>query len=224
MKTHNLLMLPVILCLSAGVANDQTKKNLDTITIDGKPCGPEGSAKREHEKKLNRLKNRYATPAAKDKDASVTLDKMLAKGIDTARFDEKKSAVIEGYVIDVKSGGCEKFQTNQGETCNCNTIDKKICDTHIAVGKKPGVKDTETIVVEITPRIRMMNPGKDFSTDWLKANLKDHYVRFEGWLTFDTAHINEATNTDPKDEKGKKNWRATCWEVHPVTKFTIVKK
>src|SRR5258708_16282406 len=101
MKPHNLLMLPVILCLFSGVAYDQTKKNLDTITIDGKPCGPEGTAKHVREKKLNRLKNRYATPTAKDKDATVTLDKMLAKGINTTPFDEKKSPFIQHNLIDV---------------------------------------------------------------------------------------------------------------------------
>ena len=35
---------------------------------------------------------------------------------------------------------------------------------------------------------------------------------------FDTMHLNQAENTNPG---GDKNWRATCWEIHPVTAIKV---
>jgi hypothetical protein len=36
---------------------------------------------------------------------------------------------------------------------------------------------------------------------------------------FDFEHVHEAENTNPG---GVRNWRATCWEIHPVTGFKIL--
>jgi hypothetical protein len=36
---------------------------------------------------------------------------------------------------------------------------------------------------------------------------------------FDFAHASEAENTNP-GHKG--NWRATCWEIHPITNIKIL--
>jgi hypothetical protein len=47
-------------------------------------------------------------------------------------------------------------------------------------------------------------------------------VRITGWLFFDEAHLHEATNTDPNDNAGNKNWRSTCWEIHPITSIQVI--
>ncbi len=44
-------------------------------------------------------------------------------------------------------------------------------------------------------------------------------VRVTGWMFFDSDHNTEAENTNPG---GPKNWRATSWEVHPVTGFEVI--
>ena len=44
---------------------------------------------------------------------------------------------------------------------------------------------------------------------------------FRGWLFFDSEHTNAAENTNPGNAS---NWRATAWELHPVTSFSIVPK
>ena len=46
-------------------------------------------------------------------------------------------------------------------------------------------------------------------------------MKITGWLFFDDHHKLEADNTDLGDNKGKKNWRRTCWEIHPVTKIEL---
>jgi hypothetical protein len=43
---------------------------------------------------------------------------------------------------------------------------------------------------------------------------KGKSVEVTGWLTFDSMHVDAAENTNPG---GSRNWRATCWEIHPVT-------
>jgi len=38
-------------------------------------------------------------------------------------------------------------------------------------------------------------------------------------MFFDEAHIKQADSTN---STGKKNFRATCWEIHPVTKLQVL--
>jgi hypothetical protein len=47
-----------------------------------------------------------------------------------------------------------------------------------------------------------------------------HWVQFEGWLYFDLGHATEAENTARGNPE---NWRATAWELHPVTKITVLR-
>jgi hypothetical protein len=42
----------------------------------------------------------------------------------------------------------------------------------------------------------------------------------EGWLLFDREHAGESENTAPGRAA---NWRATAWELHPVTKIEIIR-
>jgi hypothetical protein len=59
----------------------------------------------------------------------------------------------------------------------------------------------------------------DWSTEALRARLLHHRVRVTGWLLFDAEHRNAAENTEPG---GAHNWRATAWEVHPITKLEVL--
>jgi hypothetical protein len=40
-----------------------------------------------------------------------------------------------------------------------------------------------------------------------------------GWLLFDAEHANAAANTAPGRPR---DWRATAWEVHPITSLEVV--
>jgi hypothetical protein len=61
--------------------------------------------------------------------------------------------------------------------------------------------------------------GSDWSAVALYDKLLGRRVRFEGWLFFDTSHAGESENI-AAGRRG--NWRATAWEIHPVTKFEII--
>ena len=175
---------------------------------DAKDCGMEGTAKSEAGKEIDRLKNRFVAPTIDQIDADLSLTAMLTPGDDIDRFDHNKGAKIAAFVVDVKVGGVE--------TCNCrakNPIDR---DTHIVLGASVDAPKTHCVIVEVTPRIRAQKKavGEDWSTEGLRTALKGKWVEFTGWLLFDTPHVHEAENTQPGNPK---NWRATCWEIHPVT-------
>ena len=87
---------------------------------------------------------------------------------------------------------------------------------------KKDVNEKHFLIVEVTPRVRKQQAarGIDWSTDTLKRRLTHHWVRFRGWLLFDSEHVNEAENTNPGN---KRNWRATCTEIHPVFAINVVR-
>jgi hypothetical protein len=188
--------------------------DLDVITLNGKDCGLEGTpGGSEAHKDLNRHKNRYKLPADDVIDPQVSLAAMLGPGNDTNRFDQEKAARITGFVIEVKRGS--------PEACNCGATDLNEQDTHIAICLADGAPETQWVIVEVTPRLRMIKKkaGIDWTTPTLEQQIKGKWVQVTGWLTFDSMHIQQAENTSP-GHKG--NWRATCWEIHPVTDIKIL--
>lgn len=172
-------------------------------------CPLQGSARSEKGQALNQLKNREAAPRPEELDPNVTLDAMLAPGDDQGRFDESKGATITGWVVDVKQGG-------HPETANCGSMSLLYTDTHITVGLTAGAPETETIVVEVTPRWRqrMLGQGIDWTTGELQHDLIGKKIQFTGWLMFDTDHVHQAVNTAPGNPR---DWRKTVWEIHPIT-------
>ncbi len=179
-------------------------------------CPPEGDAKREDVRVLNTFKNRYTFPDSADFDRSVTLQTMLAPGEDRNRFSANKAVELTGFVYDVKVGG--------DETCNCHERNPEFRDTHIEIVlPTDNGNEKQCVIVEVTPRMReiMSKKGVDWSTDNLRNTIKGHLVHIKGWLLFDTEHLTQAENTDPDNPK---DWRATCWEVHPVTSIELVDK
>ncbi len=202
------LLLVSVLALYCSCSH--TTGTMDTY----RDCGLEGDARSERVKELDVLKNRYTFPDSIDFDRAVTLQSILAAGEDRNRFNDHKAIDITGYVYDVKVGGVE--------TCNCHERNPAYRDTHIEL-VLPGNNDDEKqcVIVEVTPRMRevMAAKGLDWSTDNLRNTIKNHTVRVKGWLLFDEEHIKQAENTDPDNPK---DWRATCWEIHPVTSIEVI--
>jgi len=77
------------------------------------------------------------------------------------------------------------------------------------------------LIVEVTPwwRRHAASRGSNWSTDSLRLSLRGRWVRVTGWLLFDDEHQRQAENTTP-GRVG--NWRATAWELHPVTGVEVV--
>jgi hypothetical protein len=177
-------------------------------------CGMEGDAKSPAMKALNRLKNHYTAPGAGKINSAVTLTAILAPGNDVGRWKVKYGAEIVGYVYSVKPGPVESV--------NCSAHHVADRDTHIELVLNPmDSSATRRVIVEITPRWRAIMAAK--GVDWSTRALRDHYlgrwVRVRGWMLFDVEHKGEAENTAPGRPR---NWRATAWEVHPVTAIAVV--
>jgi len=186
----------------------------DAISIDGINCDIHGSAHPDRpEYRLNEYKNRYNFPVKSDYDAGVTLNDLISSG-DENQFPIDKAVILTGYVFDVKMGGVE--------TCNCKTKDERYRDTHIELTPDDQHTSPEyRVIVEVTPRIRTIRAvkGVDWSTEELKSSLIGHKVKIAGWLFYDEEHKSQSFATNPG---GERNWRASCWEVHPITYIKVL--
>jgi len=175
-------------------------------------CDIHGSANpHRREYTLNVYKNRYSLPKDNDFIDGVTIEKLIASS-NESEYSIEKAVEISGYVFNVKMGGIE--------TCNCK--DERYRDTHIEV--TPDNEHTSPeyrIIVEVTPRIRtlMAVKGIDWSTDELKNTLIGHKVKIAGWLFYDEEHKSQSFATNPG---GERNWRASCWEIHPITSIKVL--
>jgi hypothetical protein len=187
-------------------------------TING--CGMEGSAHvGQWQWAANPLKNRYDIPEADNLDPTVTLARMASETDTTATagntvLNQDNSATIDGYIYLVKTGGTE--------SCNCGTSTPDYMDTHIYVGPAGATSDKQCVIVEVTPRIRqlMAQQGTVWSTPALMSMLKPGtHVHITGWLFYDAEHWPAAANNP---QHGTLVWRASCWELHPVTDIEVL--
>jgi hypothetical protein len=174
-------------------------------------CPREGIALTSNARNLHRLKNRTAFPKESDFDSRITLDALLQPGDDRNRWSTDRAAKIQGEVIDVAYA--------RPEATNCYGPWRR--DIHIHIAKSKGAQKNELIVLEVTPSLRdwAAQQGMDWSEETLHKQLVGHWCEFEGWLYFDVGHAEESENTAPNNTN---NWRATAWEIHPITRITII--
>jgi hypothetical protein len=179
-------------------------------------CPMEGDARSAAVRALNRLKNRYTAPMPEQINPKITLASILAPGDDIGRWRVSQGATITGYVYDVKPGRIE--------TVNCHAWDLADRDTHIELVLDPmNTGAAKRMIVEVTPRWRVLMgaQGVDWSTRALRDKFLGRWVRVTRWMLFDVEHKNEAENTAPGRPR---NWRATAWEIHPVTSIEVVQR
>lgn len=176
-------------------------------------CPVVGDTREPKLQSLNVLKNRTTAPKASDFDSSVTMGALLKSGRDQGRFDTRRAARIVGYVADVKVGGVESV--------NCHAKGALDRDTHIELTISPNNPDESLhVIVETTPRWRaaMAKQGVDWSTSGLRRQILGRWVEVEGWLLYDEEHEANAAHT----HRGRARvWRATVWEIHPVTSLKV---
>jgi hypothetical protein len=158
-----------------------------------------------------RLKNRTGAPTPSDFDERVTLDALLRPGDDRGRWSEARACVVEGYVVGVAPGGVE--------AANCYSLTNR--DTHIYLAPTRESSQRGAVVAEVTPRMRewAARQGWDWSEESLRRSLMGRRCRVEGWMLFDAEHEGEAENTAPGRAL---NWRATAWEIHPLTRLEVL--
>jgi hypothetical protein len=175
-------------------------------------CPSAGIALTVRARNLHLLKNRTTLPQPADFDSRITLDALLQPGDDSDRWSSNRAARIQGEVVAVGYAGTE--------ATNC--FDPFRRDIHIDIATRKDPAKNEKVVVEVTPPMRewARQQGMDWSAETLYAQLVGRWCEFEGWLYFDVGHKEEAENTAPNNPE---NWRATAWEIHPVTKITVIR-
>ncbi|HWF90160.1 MAG TPA: hypothetical protein VN659_15040 [Pyrinomonadaceae bacterium] len=169
-------------------------------------CPNAGIALTTRARNLHRLKNRTSIPNPTDFDSTITLDALLQPGDDTHRWSNNRAARLQGEVVDVAYA--------RPEATNCFNPCRR--DIHIVVATHKGATKREQVIVEVTPNFQRA----DWSEETLQAQLVGHWCEFEGWLYFDAGHAEESENISPGMSG---NWRATAWEIHPVTKITVLR-
>ncbi|HEX9422315.1 MAG TPA: hypothetical protein VF899_03680 [Pyrinomonadaceae bacterium] len=175
-------------------------------------CPATGVAFSKDRRDIHRLKNRTSLPQPSDFDVSITLSSVLQPGEDSNRWSTSRAAKLDGYVTAVAKAGVE--------LANCYSPCRR--DTHIDVALRADAPAREHIVLEITPRMEEWArvQGLDWSASTLKQKLTGHWCSFEGWLFFDLNHAAESENTAPQRQG---NWRASAWEIHPITKIEVLR-
>src|SRR5712671_3838013 len=192
-------------------------------------CPACGTAKDAKHITLNVQKNR-GTNATNPQTLTVAEIRDPANN-NNGKFSLSKKVSVTGFVAGVDPGGMP-------ETCNCTS--KKpggrtdLRDVHINIVADPSEAGDQTkyVVVEFTPRWEKKFGFDDSNYDAMRQAVEDKIkgkrVKFSGWMLYDFIHENAAQSTRPNQPAcanfGDKNcnWRATPWEVHPVTSYEIV--
>ena len=175
-------------------------------------CGPDGA---QPDYQLNRKKNRIDdspsfTPVPWSVIAKLPWPRQVgfrfrnqftkAEQRDVARY-EGAALSVEGYVVG--------YRLEVPEPPNCYERDAAHKDYHIWLSETPNGKRSQSVVVEITPRVRPRHPA------WTEQQLADLVasqarIRVSGWLMLDEMH--------PEKVGGN---RVTLWEIHPVMRLEV---
>jgi len=180
------------------------------VDSEFKGCGPGGS---QPDYALNLRKNRINTAVSYvavpfqviarlpwPRQAALRFRNQWARGerSDVARF-EGAPVQVTGYMMG--------FKLEIPEPPNCYSGDADNKDYHIWLTLRPHENRKRSVVVEITPRVRVFHPG------WTEATLRTLVdsqipVRVSGWLMLDQMHPEQVNQH-----------RITLWEVHPITRI-----
>lgn len=218
-------LLFILLLLIAGgssAVQAQSPCSQGTKYRNCKACGSATSLKGQ---RLNLLKNRNAKAT---NPHEVTVGEIRKAANDTGHFSPNQQVWVTGFVATLDKGGMP-------ETCNCGREDLRDIHINIVADALERNDKTKYVVVEITPRwqakFNLDDSDYDAMLESVRGQIEGKWVRFEGWMMSDSYHVKESKNTassgtptchDDGNDPSPCVWRATKWEVHPVTKYTVV--
>lgn len=218
-----------------------------TIRVQGGavPCGPVGDAPDDDGTNLH--KNRADIPGQSHlvtADAIRSLpDTVLWRFTNRKHWAAADSAVVipyegipltvEGYfeVVKPQQTSAPASGKKVGESPNCHSWAEMDTDWHVALVADPSETEERAVVVEPTPRTKRHNASWDVATVSALAVRRTPSsprneagaarVRVTGFLLLDPVHPTHIRGTCTSACAGKKFYRATLWEIHPVTRIEV---
>ncbi len=218
-----------------------------TIRVQGGTlgCGPRGDSPADDGTNFN--KNRADVPTSSH---LVTVDAIRSLP-DTVlwRFTNRKNwtrtdsgvvipyeglpLTVEGFFEIVKPQATSPPTGTKrvGESPNCHSWDERDTDWHIALVADPSETEDRSVVVEPTPRTKRHNSGWDpkavakLAVRRKPSSPRDEQnaarVRVTGFLMLDPVHPDHIKGKCTSNCAGKRFFRATLWEIHPVTRIEV---
>jgi hypothetical protein len=120
--------------------------------------------------------------------------------------ERKEVARFEGVAVQVE-GYLANYRLEVPEPPNCYSTSAGNKDYHLWLSKDAHESEAQSVIVEITPRVRVSHPG--WTEERLAALMHTQVpIRLSGWLMFDQMH----------PENVGRN-RITLWEVHPIMRL-----
>ena len=111
---------------------------------------------------------------------------------------------VEGYIVGLREG--------LPDPADCNWGASSYRDWHLSFTKIPRDPRSQSMLAEVTPRIRMTHR---WTINSIHALIMDRHVtvRLSGWLYFDPEHPGDL-GLD----------RSTLWEINPVMQIEVLNK
>jgi hypothetical protein len=218
-----------------------------TILVRGgaMQCGATGDA--AHDDGTNLHKNRADIPTSSHLvtvDAIRSLpDTALWRFTDRQHWIRSDSALVlpyegipvtvEGFfeVVKPQKDSPPHGSEQVGEAPNCHSWTEDDTDWHVALVANPSEIEERAIVVEPTPRTKRHHAAwiasavsqlaVRHSTSSGRDEAGAARVRVTGFLLLDPVHPNHIRGHCTADCATKHFFRATLWEVHPVTRIEI---
>jgi len=120
------------------------------------------------------------------------------------QMGEDTPVMLAGFLLGAHSGS--------PESCNCKLSGEANNDFHINIVERATDRMQDSIVVEMTPKMRATIPQWTLNgiNSLVSDPSKPPLVRVSGYLLFDSEHVSRSGGE-----------RATIWEIHPVEKFEV---
>lgn len=199
-------LLPISRTSLAGTDVLQTVPKPAPLDSEFDGCGDAGS---QPDYTLNRLKNRIDdgeyVPVPWTMIARLPWPRRVGYRFrnqwtsgetDDVRRFEGAAVEVEGYLV--------AYKLEIPEPPNCYSLAERHRDFHLWLSERDGGDKRRSIVIEITPRVRLSHPN--WTEQRLAAIVAAQVpLRARGWLMLDQMH----------PENVGRN-RVTLWEVHPI--------
>ncbi len=190
-----------------GLPTDANKPQPPLNVFQGCPSGGDGG-----DPQLNMRKNRTDSAPWYPVAIASILSLSWPKGIERQprnTWSSSNAAEIARYEgIPIQVEGWLAGAKQQGpESCNCHSVND--VDNHLWIVDSPNKNRSQSLVIEVTPRVRATHPGWAFERLQPLVDGRTK-VRISGWLMMDQEH---------PDQIGKT--RGTIWEIHPIIAFDV---